>query len=101
MERRLTHECFAPHIGETYRALPGSTEELGLVLIEANKLPVRGGPRPEGSREPFSLLFRGPREPWLRQGQYPIQHPSLGTPEMFLVPVGPDAEGMRYEAIFN
>jgi hypothetical protein len=45
------------------------------------------------------LTFRGPREPLLRQRMYPLHHPSLGKLELFLVPIGPDASGQRYQTI--
>ncbi|MFN7117495.1 MAG: DUF6916 family protein [Saprospiraceae bacterium] len=28
-------------------------------------------------------------------------HPNIGELYIFLVPLGPDAEGMRYEAVFT
>jgi len=49
----------------------------------------------------FSLLFAAPKGPWLPQAVYPVKHPSLGTMEIFLVPVGPIAEGNGYQAIFS
>jgi hypothetical protein len=51
--------------------------------------------------EPFSLVLRGPREPALPQATYALRHPRLGTIELFLVPIGQDAQGLRYEALFN
>jgi hypothetical protein len=30
-----------------------------------------------------------------------MEHAAIGTFELFLVPIGPDREGMRYEAIFT
>jgi hypothetical protein len=32
---------------------------------------------------------------------YQVEHPTLGSFELFLVPVGPDEQGMCYEAVFN
>ena len=37
----------------------------------------------------------------LPQGTYKVEHEKLGTLEIFLVPIGPDKEGLCYEAIFN
>ena len=51
-------------------------------------------------RRQFSLLFRGPVDPFLSQGTYRLDHAELGALDIFLVPIGPDAEGMRYEAVF-
>lgn len=50
---------------------------------------------------PFSLVLRGPRTPLLTQATYRVRHPSLGTLELFLVPIGQDAAGTRYQVVFN
>ena len=49
----------------------------------------------------FSALFRGPLEQPFSQGTYPICHDQMGQADLFLVPVGREADGMRYEAVFN
>jgi hypothetical protein len=49
----------------------------------------------------FSLIFRGPKSPFLEQRIYPMAHERFGDFELFLVPIGPDSLGMRYEAVFN
>ena len=54
-----------------------------------------------GGRRPFSLIYRGPLTPILPQRIYPVEHPELGTLELFLVPVGPEQGGMQYEAVFT
>ena len=51
--------------------------------------------------EPFALLFHGPRETLLPQRSYRLEQEVLGAVEIFLVPLGPDAVGQRYEAIYN
>jgi hypothetical protein len=30
-----------------------------------------------------------------------MEHPEIGVFELFLVPIGPDEKGLRYEAIFT
>lgn len=35
------------------------------------------------------------------QGIHRVEHEQLGSLEIFLVPLGPDQQGMRYEAIFT
>ena len=59
--------------------------------------PTADGPR----RVPFSLLFHGPPTPILPQRIYPVDHGAIGAFELFLVPLGPDRVGMRYEAVFG
>ena len=57
--------------------------------------------------EGFSLIFHGPAEKVLRQRTYPVQNPTLGEREIFLVPIAPDekssqgGEVQRYQALFN
>lgn len=51
--------------------------------------------------ENFSLIFHGPLEPVLPQCIYHLNHESLGSIEIFLVPVGPEGQSMQYEAVFN
>jgi len=51
--------------------------------------------------EQFSLIFTGIASPWLPQGLYVLVHPQMGQCELFLVPLGPDAAGMRYQAVFS
>jgi hypothetical protein len=99
MLERLTKETFAEHLGSTFRLHYGAAQPLGVELTEARPLgAVSRGPI---ERAPFALLFRGPRQPVLPQQIYPLEHERLGTLEIFLVPVGPDAAGMQYEAVFT
>ena len=85
----FTVDTFTAHLGDTFRV-----GDLDAELIEA----TRHGPAP--TRQQFSLVFRGPSEPVLPQRIHPLSHPVLGAFELFLVPIGPDAGGMRYEAVF-
>lgn len=51
--------------------------------------------------EQFSLKFRGPANLPFAQGMHSFSHPALGPFELFIVPVGRDAEAMYYEAAFS
>lgn len=89
-------EAFAGCLGETFELATDQHAPLATQLVEA----VQGkhaGP----TRTPFSLLFRGPLEPVLPQQLFLVRHPRLGEFQMFLVPIGPDQAGMRYEAVVN
>lgn|SRR5690554_5757921 len=97
MIENLTSESFSGRIGETFRIRIDQSTAVDAVLAE-----VTERPRPTGFiRAPFALLFRGPMDAVLPQRIYPVEHPALGVLEIFLVTVGPDAEGMRYEAVFS
>jgi hypothetical protein len=51
--------------------------------------------------EQFSLVFIGAASPWLQQGSYKLTHAQMQECELFLVPIGPGGDGMRYQAIFS
>lgn len=93
---QLRREDFEALLGTPF-AIVLRDGELPLELIEARTL-KSPSPRPTS---PFALLFRGPQRPVLPQGTYPLAHGTLGRLELFMVPIGPDAVGMRYEIIFN
>src|SRR6266849_5160998 len=97
MLEQLTCSLFSEYVGNKFRIHPGSGHPLEVELVEALPLPAhaqRGGP--QRSREPFSIVFRGPRECLLPQKIYKIEHEKLGMLELFLVPIGPDQEGQRF-----
>ena len=96
---KLTRDDFAKHLNQTFR-LPAKPGDLELELIEAEALPGPE-PAPEGRRQAFSLVFRGPKDAALDQSIYPLEHPEMGSLELFLVPIGPDAHGLCYQSIFN
>ena len=49
----------------------------------------------------FSLVFLGPLDQPLEQGLHPMTHETMGTESLFLVPIAREADGFRYEAVFN
>lgn len=99
MLESLTIESFEPHVGTSFWAeFPnGSNVELRLVRAakvmesEAARLP----------RHPFSLFFTGPESFLLKQHIYRLTHETLAPMEIFLVPVGKEANGYLYEAVFT
>ncbi len=91
----LTLAVFESLVGDTFALDAGAAEPLDLVLTAATPT----GEQP-GGRVPFSLLFDGPPRPLLPQAIYPLAHAELGALEIFIVPLGQDAEATRYEAIF-
>ncbi|MBS0516959.1 MAG: hypothetical protein JSS16_15985 [Proteobacteria bacterium] len=51
---------------------------------------------------PFALILRErDAHRTLPQGIYEYRHPVHGPLHLFTVPIGPDADGMRYEIILN
>ena len=100
-QRWLTFDLFEDRVGEIFEVtLPGPTP-VALRLVDATESSEPGGRGPQGQpRLQFSLLLRGPQEPLLPQALYPLHHPDLGDLDLFLVPVGRDADGTTYEAVF-
>lgn len=92
----LTVARFADRIGQHFRL---TTDEAGMLDVELVECERLGGTVLE--REPFSLVFLGPREPVLPQRIYELTHNELGELEIFLVPIAQDADGTRYQAIFT
>jgi hypothetical protein len=105
MLEHFTIATFADHLQASFRLFPDSANSetsLELVLIEATDLSPRAGPAAAASRRaPFSLVFRGPPTPILSQRIYRLEHAEIGRFDLFLVPIGPDERGMRYEAVFT
>ncbi|WP_037545938.1 DUF6916 family protein [Stappia stellulata] len=71
-------------------------ESMPLTIAEI--APV-GGPERDGGA--FSVVFRGPVEPVVEQAIHQIEIEGTGETALFIVPLGPDGEGMLYEAVFN
>jgi len=94
---KLTRADFGPLVGSSF-SLEAHDVTLELQLIASDSA---GAPESSAPRQPFSLLFRGPHSPLLAQQIHPLNHSSLGVLEIFLVPIGPDDQGQRYQAIFG
>ena len=93
----LTLDAFRPRVGERFRIRSGPASAIDAELIDARAV---GASRPD-RRTPFALLFRTAQTAPLPQAIYRFEHDEMGMHDIFLVPVGPDAKGMVYEAIFT
>ena len=98
MVEGMTQSTFARHEGEKFLI---DLETSGLMEVEL--IEVQGlSPKSKATqRNPFSILFRGPKDPILVQRMYTVRHSSLGEMVLFLVPVGTDEDGLLYEAVFS
>lgn len=97
---KLTKEHFDPWLETVFVVSSPETGPIEAQLIETSAI---GSSRPRsepGVRQGFALVFRGPAEPALGQGTFTVTHPEAGEMAIFLVPVGADAQGRRYEAVF-
>lgn len=98
MLEKLSAADFSPLLNNKFHiyfnpSLPSTVE-----LIEISEKKTSSA---EAGRQPFSIIFRGPKDKIWPQGMYKINHQSLGEMQLFIVPIGPDDEGLCYEAVFN
>jgi hypothetical protein len=96
---KLKIDDFAPHLDAAFEMqTPDGVVPLKLVTADRGGEPVKGG-RDGGG---FSLDFVAPQSRrWYPQGTYPVKHPTLGTLEIFLVPIGALHDGHGYHAVFG
>jgi hypothetical protein len=71
----------------------------GMIPLKLAKTEKAGQSKRAGGA--FSLLFVAPAGSWQPQAIYPVNHPALGTMEIFLVPTGPLSGGNGYHAVFT
>jgi len=84
---------FSGRLGKTFEVSAGG-HRLALVLSAAQALP--GSTRAGGA---FRLEFLGPVDPMLAQGIFPFEI-ARDRFEIFIVPIGQDQRGTRYEAVY-
>lgn len=96
---QLQSDDFVPHLNQIFTIQLDGIEPIVLELVLVTE--KGAGFRP-GTRRPFSLLFLGSvSSQYLLQHMYRLEHSELGALDIFLVPLGPEAGRMRYEAIFG
>lgn len=90
---------FSPYVNSVFRLNAGRLT-VDVTLLEVKDIMSKGAVA-QGGAECFSLLFRGGSNA-LPQNTYRLDHPSLGSFQMFLVPSGADDNGAQgYVAIVN
>lgn len=98
----VSWETFSGHVGSGFTLGPaGEDSEPAALPLRLTSADTGGDSPPGGGRAPFSLMFSGPPEPIVPQGIYRLSHPELGTLDLFLVPLAPDGDGARYQAVFS
>ena len=97
MLESATADTFAPHVGEPF-AFADEDAVLDAVLDAVHRTAQAA---PEGGRAPFALEFVVAEPHTPRQGLRAVEHAALGRFELFLVPVGTEGDGVRYEAVFG
>jgi hypothetical protein len=97
MPEPMTMDMFAPHVGETFRMIVNDEWEIHMRLSSVKPLAGDRG----GERAPFSLIFHAPPLAFVEQQIFGVEHDTMDPFELFLVPIGPDDRGMRYQAVFT
>lgn len=98
MTASLTQEEFSKHLNTIFSINLEEQSAVDLELVQVKGYMNRPGDG-EGM-ERFSVFFKGPK-PLLPQSTYSLSNEGMGTIDLFLVPIGRDGEGFRYEAVFN
>ena len=100
----FNRETFAPHLGTNFRFYrKGASEGYGLRLEEVfdHQAQLKSRRLKTHDGECFSLYFSGPASADLPQEIYRLEHASLGTFSLFLVPGRAEAGRVVYEAVIN
>lgn len=102
MLQELTLNDFSPHLGSKFELRLDSGNHLEVELVEATPLGMNGArPAHLAQRGAFSVVFLAPKDALLPQKIYHLEHGVMGEFDIFLVPIGRAAAGLKYEAIFN
>jgi hypothetical protein len=94
----VTREDFEGYREKTFMVSAGSEVSFEAELIEVAPMGDTAG---SNGRRAFSLVFRGPHTEEPIQQTYTLDNADLGSLDLFLVPIGPDEKGMKYEAVFT
>jgi hypothetical protein len=100
----LVIETFAERVGESFELTTGGGESIEVALSACEETPytLPAEWKTDVERTPFSLLFHDPDASRVApQQNFTLRHPELGEFRLFMVPLGPDERGMRYEAVIS
>lgn len=96
---KLTYEDFQQYLNDWFVIYYDAASKLEVRLARVD---VVGKPQKEGWRSPFSLVFASKlRDRYLVQAMYRFGHEKMGEFDIFITPLGPDSDGMNYEAVFS
>jgi len=93
----MTMDTFTPHVGETFRMIVNDEWEIHMRLSSVTALASARG----AERAPFSMIFHAPPLAFVEQQMFSVEHDAMEPFALFLVPIGPDDNGMRYQAVFT
>lgn len=95
----LNQANFMNNVNTDFRIEHDLPKPVGLKLMSVT--PRVNEPHEQAGMERFSAVFSGPVDFFLPQNTYRMVHPEMGEFEVFLVPIAKEADGFRYEAVYN
>ena len=95
----LNQANFTNNVNTDFRIEADLPKPVELKLISVT--PRENAPHEQAGMERFSAVFSGPLDFYLPQSIYRMVHPGMGEFEVFLVPIAKEADGFRYEAVYN
>jgi hypothetical protein len=99
MSDMQTEAEYSRNLNTRFRLLVDAPQPIDLTLVEVTPRKIQ--PEEEAGMERFSAVFMGPREIFLPQQTYRVSHPDMGEFDIFLVALGQEPEGFKYEAVYN
>ena len=99
MSEFQTAADFEKHVNTSFRVELESPGPMEPKLIAVT--PRKSEPHEQAGMERFSAMFTGPADIFLPQSTYRVTHPEMGEFDVFLVPIAPEANEFRYEAVYN
>ena len=94
-----TEAEFAKNVDTNFRIELEESGHMDLKLVAVT--PRKIEPHEQPGMERFSAVFSGPLDFFLPQQTYHMSHPEMGEFDVFLVAIGREADGFRYEAVYN
>jgi len=96
MTETISHENFSGHLNALFRVDVAETSlEFELVEVETHKS------IDPSLREPFTLIFQGPKDPILAEGIYTLSNDGAGSFELYIIPIVSHGDRQSYQVIFN
>ena len=96
----LTCEKARDFVGRVYRVNAGE-RSIDLTVTKVMRAAEDRPRTPELKRDAFSIFFSGPADVLLPQRMYDLIGEAESFPHLFIVPVGRNANGYEYEAVFT
>ena len=88
---------FRPLVGRTFRVIVDERQYMPAELLSATPW----GDTSDGKRQPFTLTFRADAGHRIPQATYMVDTERMEPFPLFLVPLQPESDGTRYEAVFS